>query len=72
MPKKLLKCSFCGKDEEIVRILIVAKKATICNYCIITCLMTIMEEAHGKFQKNKQPIENTTKKRLPQKPPQQR
>lgn len=37
MPKRLLRCSFCGKSERDVGKLIAGSKAHICDACIGVC-----------------------------------
>ena len=40
--KKLLRCSFCGKDEREVEKLVAGPKVYICDKCVevATCIMT--------------------------------
>ena len=44
MPNKNVKCSFCGKPQEVVKKIIAGPGVYICDECIALCQDIIEEE----------------------------
>ena len=39
-----MKCSFCGKDQKDVKVLINADGASICEGCVAICVYVLVEK----------------------------
>lgn len=44
MPKKIERCSFCGREKDQVNVLIAGLDAHICDYCVVQAQTIISEE----------------------------
>jgi len=40
----MLECSFCGKNNEEVKNLVVGPQVAICSECVILCVELLMEK----------------------------
>lgn len=56
-PESLLKCSFCGKDQHVVKKLIAGPGVYICNDCIHLC-NEIIDEEFGTLDEVRDAIES--------------
>ena len=64
MPSKSIRCSFCGKPQELTNRLISGNGAYICDTCIETC-MRILEEDIPSNSKNSKNTLNLDFSKLP-------
>lgn len=52
-------CNFCGKSQEVVKRMITAKNADICDECVMICMEILIKEQEYKeikFQQNEEGI----------------
>src|SRR5436309_16023959 len=61
--KKLLLCSFCGKNQHEVRKLIAGPTVFICDDCVEECMDTIGEENKSSMVKSRDGIPNPQARR---------
>jgi len=56
MPKKIEKCSFCGKAKEEVNKLIASDHSAICDECVDKCGLILQDETNKSETKNKKSL----------------
>jgi ATP-dependent Clp protease ATP-binding subunit ClpX len=46
--EKLLQCSFCGRSQRQVKILIAGPRSNICDGCVDICVAVVSESKAGQ------------------------